>query len=617
MGIVQERWSNTYALSANLIKILGNHTLKFGGEWRLYDYNALPQFYQGYVNVDNSNYAFDEWANFLLGNLNNFQFQKAIRTMSFNRYAGYFVNDTWNATRKLTVNAGLRWELPGAYGEKHDRSVVALPNVDEVINGVSTHGTMALVNSSKYASRYSEPVRYNLFSPRLGLAYRLNDSTVLRAGYALTFLPPNLFLAMEPAYSPTNLAYTNPINSSNSVANYTVSNPLGTGTSGAVAINQPRGRDANFMNDYANVIKNGMPTGQVAAVVPSANFPYMQQWNFTVGQQFKGQQSLEVGYVGAIGIGLPNVGQSGWGLNQLSSTAASTLAADMTAAGTNSAAQLAAKQKAQATRPRPAYLNFVDYNPQFSTMTYHGLQSRYQKRFGSGILSSAYTWSKSIGDTDTLSPFLDGTTIGLVQNYNNSKEERSILSFNISHRWVTSYVLDLPFGKGKKWANSLNGAADRIVGGWSINGITTLQSGRPLALMQNATTLQTSFGAGTIRPKATCSKATTGSAQSRLSKWFEPSCYTASGAYELGNEARVDSKLTGPGIANWDFTAQKTTAITEKTNIQFRVEFFNIFNRRQFSNPGMNISSGTSSFGVITTQQNQPRQIQAAMRFAF
>ena len=658
MGVVQERWQNTYALSGSLIKILGAHTVKVGGEGRLYDYNALPQFYAGYLNIDNNTYSKDEWVNFLLGDLNNFQFQKPLRTSSFNWYQGYYGTDTWSATRKLTVTAGLRWELPGAYGEKKDRSTVALPDADQVVNGQNAHGILALVGTSQYSSRWNEPIKHNLFSPRLGVAYRLSDNTVLRAGYALTYLPSNLALGMEPAYSPINLAPTFNNNTTNSVANYTVSNPLGTGTSGAVSIIQPDGRsNPNFLSKYANVYPCGdstkcLPTGTVMATVPTSKFSYMQQWNFTVGQQFKGAQSLELGYAGAIGTHLPAVGQAGWGLDQLSKANAEILGNDMNAANaiqdtaTKNAAISAANLKAQAARPRPAYKNYVDANPLNGTMTYHALQAKYTKRFGSGILSSGYTFGKSIGDTDTLSPFLDGSTIGLVQNYNNIKEERSVLSFSIAQRWVTSYVLDLPFGKGKMWANNLNGTMNRVVSGWSVNGITTLQTGRPLALTQNANALSSSFGGGLTRPDVTagCAKATTGSAQQRLGKWFDTSCYKQAGViqyngltlsngqanqmlnYALGTESRVEPRLQGPGIANWDFTAQKSTPITESTNIAFRVEFFNIFNRKQFANPAMNISNATfdskgqpigGAFGTITTQQNNPRQIQGSLRFNF
>ena len=497
--------------------------------------------------------------------------------------------------------------------EKKDRSVVALPDADQTVNGANAHGILSLVSTTQYPSRWNEPIKHNLFSPRLGVAYRLNDKTVIRSGYALTYLASNLSLGMEPSYSPIDLSPTFNFNTADSTANYTVSNPLGTGTSGAVTINQPTGRsNANFLANYANVLKNGMPTGSVMAVVPTSKFSYMQQWNLTVGREFMGQQSIEAGYTGAIGTHLPAVGQAGWGLDQLDDANAQKLQA-----GTITTLQ------AQALRPHPSYQNYVDANPLNGTMTYHGVQGKYTKRLGTGLMSSAYTFSKSIGDTDTLSPFLDGSTIGLVQNYNNIKSERSILSYSIAQRSVTSYVLDLPFGKGQKWVNSLNPVLDRAIGGWSVNGIVTFQTGRPLSLIQGKNSLASSMGGGQTRPNAIagCSKLTTGSAQSRLGgtgqqKWFDTSCYSQVGAYSMGNQPRADSKIHGPGIANWDFTMQKNTRITESTNLSFRVEFFNIFNRRQFANPGMNISSG-ASFGQITAQANNPRQIQAAMRFNF
>jgi hypothetical protein len=301
-------------------------------------------------------------------------------------------------------------------------------------------------------------------------------------------------------------------------------------------------------------------------------------------------------------------GQAGWGLNQLAKQYAAQLAAGTL---TPAAAQL--------LRPHPKYQTFNDGNPLIGTMTYNALQFKYVKRFGAQGISSGYTFSKSIGDTDTVSPFLDQQMTGLIQDYTNQKAERSILSFSIAQRWVTTYMLDLPFGKGKKYANSLNGVMDRIVGGWSVNGITTLQTGQPIMILMGANDYQNLFGAGTVRPNVTagCAKATSGSAQQRLGKWFDTSCYSTAtvGKYGLGNEPRVEPKLQNHGVANWDFTTQKTTRITEGTNLQFRMEFFNIFNRRQFYFPGNNASQGT--FGVITTQKNNPRQIQASLRFSF
>ena len=605
-----EHYLNSSVLSASLTKIKGPHTLKFGGEARLMDENSLPSLTPGKLTITNSLYAKDEWANFLLGDIANFTFSKAVRTSAFQWYQGYYLTDTWNATRKLNITAGLRWELPGAQAERKDRGTVLLPDVDQVVNGANAHGVLALLNSSLWHDRTTDPARHNLFAPRLGLAYRLNEQTVVRAGYALAYLSNDISAGGNPSSSPVNLATTTAVNPSDSSAvNYTVTNPLGVGTSHEVTIIQPVGRtNPNFMASYANV----SPQLQtVTSPVPTSKVSYMQQWNLALGRELKGRQSIEVAYAGAINLHLPpavgSTGPTGWGLDQLADTYAQQLQA-----GTITTAQ------AQALRPYPSYQNLVDSNALNGTMTYDALQIKYLKRVGTGILNSSYTFSKMIGDTDTTFGFMDASLIGYTQNFNNLRAERSILSYSVPHRWVTSYILDLPFGRGKRWANHLNPTVDRIIGGWALNGITTLQTGQPLALNQTANALENNFGAGQIRPNAApnCSKLTSGSAQSRLGRWFDTSCYTAVGNYSMGNEPRVDSKLHGAGIANWDFTMQKTTRVTESTNLAFRMEFFNIFNRRQFSLPGLNVSS-PASFGVITSQQNNPRQIQASLRFSF
>jgi hypothetical protein len=626
--VVDQRWADTYALSASVTKIKGAHTMKFGGEIDNFQVNALPQFQMGSLTMSNKNYAKDEWANFLLGDIDSFSFSKAIRTSSYYWYQGYYATDTWNATRKLTLTTGLRWELPGAFAEKHNRGNVMLLDATTTVNGQPVYGTLALLNTAAHPHRGNELPRKTLLSPRLGLAYRVTNNTVVRAGYALAYVPIDIQQSALPSVSPVNLAPTNTTNTA-TVVGATVATPLATGTPYATTVAQPTGAsDPNFMVNYAD--RPALQT--LTAPVPSSNKVYTQQWNFMVGQEFKGQQSVEAGYAGMIGIHLLNQGQSGWQLNQLSSslydsggliTSGSNKGQSITAPGTAGACSPNgyARSLGQCLRLHPGYDKFWDGVPMHSTMTYHALQVRYKKRLGTGLISSGWTWSKSIGDTDTVAAYLNNGYIGSNQDYNNPKGDRSILSYNIAHRWVTSYIAPLPFGKGQKWLNSTNSFVDHIIGGWTVNGITTFQSGQPLTINQGSgNTLSQNFGAGTIRPNYTagCAKTMPGSAISRAgstSKWFNTSCFTPTGSFAFGNEPRADSQLRAAGQANWDFTVQKATTITESTNLAIRVEFFNIFNRRQFANPNVNSSNG--AFGTTTSQANNPRQIQGSLRFNF
>jgi hypothetical protein len=234
----------------------------------------------------------------------------------------------------------------------------------------------------------------------------------------------------------------------------------------------------------------------------------------------------------------------------------------------------------------------------------------------------AYTNAKLMSNTDTLTSWLEGGTsggVGSVQDWNNLKAERSLSSQDVSQRLVISYVLDLPFGRGKKYASGVKGVAGGLVSGWGLDGVTTLQRGFPVKISDGKGNSLTalSLGTGTLRPNvvAGCDKSRSGSAVSRLAEWFNTSCFTDAPAYGFGDEPRVDATLRQQGVVNFDFAAFKKTSIGERMNIEFRAEFFNIFNHPQFGPP--NGTFGSGNFGVVTNTVNLPRLIQFGLKFAF
>jgi hypothetical protein len=165
----------------------------------------------------------------------------------------------------------------------------------------------------------------------------------------------------------------------------------------------------------------------------------------------------------------------------------------------------------------------------------------------------------------------------------------------------------------------------RIISGWSVDGITVFQSVFPFVMAHAIpTTLESSFGAGTPRPNvlAGCKKSIGGSAVSRISEWFNTSCFSAPSAFGFGNESRTDPTRRGQCIDNWDFSGSKETRITEGVSLQFRGEIFNLFNRVQFAPPDTAYNPNTlntsgNTFGVLTSQNNQPRQAQFVLRLRF
>jgi len=231
----------------------------------------------------------------------------------------------------------------------------------------------------------------------------------------------------------------------------------------------------------------------------------------------------------------------------------------------------------------------------------------------------SYTFSKMLGTAETLTSWLEKSWggVGGVQNWYNLAAEKSLASYDSRQRLTLSYVVDLPFGKGKKFLPGVSGPAGKLVSGWGVNGMSTFQMGFPLRL--SATPNLTGFNTG-LRPNVVggCDKEISGSAQSRLDKWFNTACFSVPGAYTFGNESRTDPALRGHGTNNFNFALFKRTALTERVNLEFRAETFNLFNRVQFGMPNSAASTtANNTFGQVTSQLNDPRLIQFALRLTF
>jgi len=268
--------------------------------------------------------------------------------------------------------------------------------------------------------------------------------------------------------------------------------------------------------------------------------------------------------------------------------------------------------------PFPEYTSVSNSSAYLGDSTYHALQVKAEKRFSTGgTLLASYTFSKVLSNVETLTTWLDsGTGVAGYQNNYDLRSEKALSSFDSRQRLTVSYVYDLPFGKGLQYLSSSNAFVSRVISGWGINGVTTFQMGFPLGL--TATPNNTGFNTG-LRPNVVpgCQKTISGSSQSKLAGWFNTACFTAPAIYTFGSESRTDPEFR-PGIRNYDFALFKRTAITEKMNMEFRVEAFNLFNRVQFGTPDRGqTTSANNTFGQITSQQNKPRLLQMALRLRF
>jgi hypothetical protein len=285
--------------------------------------------------------------------------------------------------------------------------------------------------------------------------------------------------------------------------------------------------------------------------------------------------------------------------------------------------------RGQFDRPFPQYSGVQLSGYGCCDSNYQSLQLSVTRRFaGAGSLLVAYTNSKLISNTDTLTTWLEDSGVGQIQDWNNLKGERSLSSQDTPQRLVISYVLDLPIGKGKMFLGDASGVLDKVVSGWGIDGVTLFQRGFPLKITWGGanTPLQSAnFGIGTLRPNVIsgCSEGTPGGASSRLGGtfggpgWINAACFTAPPAWGFGSEPRVDPTLRAQGVNNFDWAIFKRTRFgpDDKLGLEFRTEFFNLFNHPQFGAP--NASFGSSTFGQVTSQANNPRLIQFGLKFVF
>lgn len=630
--IADENW----AISGTMTKILGRHTLKFGGEWRRQP-NNYGQTQNGSVeaftfNSPANGFTGNSWANYALGIPSSSIELTADFPATLQYYAGAFINDNFQLNNKLSINLGGRWEYPGFWTERHDRQTVFLPDATNPLSGLPglpavIKGDVALVATPAYPGRTNQNPHWNLFSPRVGIAYSLTPANVIRAGFGIVIAPIAILEQnAQPYNSPINTARTI-IPTSTSPVN-AFRNPFPNG------ILLPVGRSATYNRDAI--------LGQtVDAALPHQPATYTEQWNVSFQHDFGHQIVAEVAYVGLKGLHLqpPGGGNNhGLGLDQLDSKylvcgsdssqpqcgghklndqvtnpffglvpATSSIGGPKTSYG-------------QLLRPYPQYVNI--YNPAAASFYtfYTGLQAKVQKRLGQGgNLLVSYTHANVNGNADGTTLFT-GTQTGYMQDFVNVKNEVSQLTFNIPQILVASYVVDLPFGKGRRFLSTQSRFVDKVVGGWGMNGITSYRAGYPLVVTSQTTNiLENLWIGGVIRPNYTAGcdkKSTPGStAYDKVSQWFNTSCFTQPDNYSLGNQPRVDPVIRGQGVANWDFSLFKGTSIGDHINVQFRAEVFNAFNRVQFGLP--NAQVGNSLFGKISTQQNQPRQLQFALKTTF
>jgi Carboxypeptidase regulatory-like domain/TonB dependent receptor len=664
-SFIQDR-NAQFDVGPSLTLVRGRHSLKLGYQLEVGRDNYAQ------TNVASGSFAFcgsglscftgNGFADFLLGyadnpsNVENHFFGQAVVPALIagqQIYNAFYADDTFRVSNKLTLNLGMRYDLQGPWSERFNRLSYFNPTASSWLSNPSAaglpdvpglpglRGDVALVDPN---TRTAIPRKKDEWAPRVGLAYSLNSKTVIRAGYGIFWIPNYVSFGLNPNNDLVNDAttsYTGTINGT--VPVNTINNPFP-----STGVVPPVGRTLGVLGtqQYATQVVQNF------SIADFNNHPegYVQQWNLNIQRDLPGHFFVSAAYVGSKGTHLQSYSQQ---INQLADSflpgAAAQCAAQVAITGTRCVANApgapsvdllqsvpnpffdsttmtsfalsgATTTVGQLARPYPQYTGLSLAGQGSYDSSYNSLQLTVERKFASaGSLLVAYTNSKLISDTDTLTNWLEASN-GSIQDNNNNRQERSLSSQDVPQRLVISYVVDLPFGHGRKFFSQSSGIMDKVIGGWGINGVTIFQKGFPLAFSNSIPNYTASFGGGS-RPDFIpgCSKSSPVSGAARLNEWFNTACFTAPADFTYGNESRTDPAIRSAGVNNWDAALFKRTTFGPdgKLAIAFRAEFFNLFNRSQWAPP--NTAVGSSTFGQVSSifPGTNPRLVQFGLKFMF
>ncbi len=561
----------------SLMLFRGSHSIKIGGELRLArnvdDLDSQISGSLGFAVQPTAQPGVNNTGNALASTFVGFPNSGSILdTDLLDRRAKYFalfIQDDWKVTSNLTINLGIRWDAHTPRFDANDRQNgfdFAKINPVSGTPGVVTFAGKDGLGHNVYNGDW------NNFMPRIGIAWKPfgRQRTVIRSGAGIFFGQPLPGSNNTSAGFETSGSFTTPDNGI--TAPFLLRNGFPDASRASL--------DAGF---------GAVRVGQAIRFAPqfievNRRLGYSEQWNFAIQHELGWLTVLELSYIGTMGRKLPGPSAS---INQLRP--------DQLGPG-----------NAQIRRPFPQFGDITSQSPFWGNSSYHGFNAKVEKRFSSGLnFLLNYTISKFIDDVTSGQEI--GTVGGGIQNIYDRRAERSLSGNDVRNKLVASTVYELPLGRGRHWLNQ--GPAATIVGGWNLGAILYFQDGSPDGLVTQTNTAGAFGGSQRVNVLRDPSLPKD---QRRIERYFDTTAVAAPPQFTFGNSGRA--VLTGPGIANADFSLLKNHRIRERFNVQFRIEAFNAFNRVNLMNPGRAL--GSPQFGVISDTRN-PRNLQLGMKLTF
>ena len=639
---------NTFTLQDNLQWTRGKHSLVFGGQvmWlqaneKQYTYGSIATW--TFTNNQTAGFSStgallntqgNAYASFLLGAVGSNNITQTSVIATGGRYKDYswWVQDNYKATPRLTLNIGLRHDIWTPYQEVNNRQSFFNPNIPNPLVG-NAPGVLQFSGYGPDTCNCTTPVNtvFTNFGPRVGLAWSITNSTVIRAGYSIMYTHRGgvggrgggrtgldlIGYIANPTFTGAN-TYSPAYYWNNGVPGYTpppfIDPTYGTGW-------YDNKLNASTLN-YGDPVIGGQP-------------PRYQNWNFAIEQSVASHLMLGAAYVGSNGHFLGGGGRGIYSdqidpkylalgsLLQQQVTPSVLAAANRIVPGIRLPYPNFAGPLSQMLRPWPQYQGITDLYGDVGNSNYNSVQVYATQRLSHGLtLNVNFTYAKAFDDT--ASNMVSGQSPSSLQTAYNWKIEKALTQ--IPPRTLNAIVTyQLPFGKGRAYLNN-GGFVSHMIGGWQVSGIGTYRSGIPIGTIMTSSCLVPNAGgcyanynpsfSGPVRIGGTWGSGNLTGSSTGTATFLDASAFATPANYTYGNTPRVGAfGIRNPGNCGVDVNLRREFAIREHLKLSLQGDAFNVLNLVTWAPPSTNISS--SAFGKITAQGNQPRVLQIGARITF
>lgn len=614
--------NDSHALIVSLTKILGRHTLIAGTDVRMHLINffnvgsaagtfsfAAAQTQGPDPNVSSAT-AGNALASLLLGAGSGGSMPIGAGTELRDWYTAAYLQDNYRATNRLTLNLGLRYETESPYTDRHNKLNYFDPKVASPARNPSfpnlTGGLVFAGVNGTAANVYDWNIDH--FEPRLGFAYSVLPSTVVRGGAGLVYAPLEI--------SDNAVGFT-PTTGFSSTTNWVTSLNGGLNPYNLLSNPYPQG----LVSPTGSSLAAATGLGQSVSVwTAHPKTPLSYQWNFGIQQQLPSSVLVEAAYVASRGEHLThNFDHNALSPEYLSMGGAlqSKVANPFQPFVSIGALSQPTVTQEQLLLPFPQLTGLNAVNETWGDSSYESAQFKVNKRTTHGIsMLAVYTISKWLSDVTVADAPIGPTNNTGVQNWYDLRAEKSLSENDMPQVLILNVVAELPFGAGQRHLSGLHGPVETLIGGWRASGILTEQRGQPLVFSAPDT------GPGNrpnwvqgVDPKLSSSRPDS----QKVAEYFNKDAFSLPQPWQFGDVPRTTGAVRGPGVHNLDFSLSKQTQLVERLSMEFRADAFNITNTPHFGLPDTNLADLSSTFGQLTSTLASPpdREIQFAVKLRF